>query len=274
MVELNKKINKLEKLIETYEKVVVGFSAGVDSTLVSYVSNKMLGKNALIVLAHTETIIEEDVLLARDIADKYNFNYKEIEYSELEIDNYAKNPVNRCYFCKRELYSHLNKIANRIGARFILDGANLMDLRDYRPGRMAAEESKIKSPLIECEFTKNDVREAAKLYGLPNHDKPSAPCLSSRIPYGTPIDKNAIKMIAEGEKFLRKFGFKNIRVRHFGNVARIEVDNDLIPILYQNYDKIKEQFQFIGYQQIEIDEEGFKSGKLNNQIIKQIEIIK
>lgn len=271
---MNEKIYKLENLIKSYEKVIVGFSAGVDSTLVSFVSNKVLGTNALIVLAKTETILEEDISLAREIAKKYDFNYCEIEYNELEIENYANNPVNRCYFCKSELYSQLALIAEKENIKYILDGANLDDLGDYRPGRIAAKEREIKSPLIECGFTKKDVREAALIFGLPNYDKPAAPCLSSRIPYGTRIDKKALEMIAQGERYLKTFGFLNVRVRHFEEKAKIEVDKDMINVLYENFEEIKSQFYKIGYKQIEIDPEGFASGKLNRNIINKIEIIK
>lgn len=270
---MNEKIKQLEFYIKSLEKVIVGFSAGVDSTLVSFISNKILGKNALIITAVTETILEEDIIIAREIAAKYNFNYREIKYNELDIENYAINPVNRCYFCKSELYSRLSEIAEEEDIKFILDGANLDDLGDYRPGRLAAKEKEIKSPLIECGFTKKDVREAAFILGLPNYDKPAAPCLSSRIPYGTPIDRKALDMIASGERFLKKFGFINLRVRHFGDRAIIEVDKDLINILFENIEEIKNYFKEIGYNEIEIDPEGFASGKLNRSIINKIEIL-
>ncbi len=271
---MNEKLNQLENLIKTYESVVVGFSAGVDSTLVSFIANKVLGHNALIVTAVTETILEEDIVLARQIAAKYNFNFREIKYNELEIENYANNPVNRCYFCKSELYDRLLNIAAKENIKYILDGANQDDLADYRPGRLAAKEKKIKSPLIECGFTKKDVREAALILGLPNYDKPAAPCLSSRIPYGTQIDKHSLEMIANGERYLRNFGFINVRVRHFGNKAKIEVDKELIHILYNHFENIKSFFNKIGYKDIEIDPEGYSSGKLNKNIVHTIEILK
>jgi len=269
---IKKKIKCLEKLIKSYERVIVGFSAGVDSTLVSFIASKVLGKDALIVLARTETILLEDVKLAREIAQKFNFNFREIEYNELEIENYASNPINRCYFCKSELYSRLIQLAMEENFKFILDGANINDLGDYRPGRLSAQEKEIKSPLIECGFTKKNVREASFILGLPNYDKPSAPCLSSRIPYGTPIDKKSLEMIADGERFLREMGFVNVRVRHFGNKAKIEVDKELIDILYDKFESVKERFQKIGYAKVEIDPEGFASGKLNRNIINKIEI--
>ncbi len=268
---MKKKIEQLENTIRAFGRVIVGFSAGVDSSLIAFVANKVLGREALIVLARTETIISEDVELARSLAEKYKFNYEEIEYKELDIENYASNPINRCYYCKSELYNRLLVIAAERKFPFVLDGANADDLGDYRPGRIAAEENKIRSPLIECGFTKQDVRDAALFYGIPNYDKPSAPCLSSRIPYGTFIDANSLTMIANAEKFIRNKGFKNVRVRHFDHTAKIEVDVFDVERLKSLSSEIEREFSLIGYTKIEIDEDGFKSGKLNQAIITQTE---
>lgn len=260
---MQQKTKALEATIAGYKKVIIGFSAGVDSTLVSFVSNKVLGTNALIVLARTETITREDVELAHSLATTYHFNFREIEYNELEIENYASNPVNRCYFCKHELYTQLGSIAVQEKIPYILDGANLDDLGDYRPGRLAAKELEIRSPLVEAAFTKHDVREAAEYYGLPNYDKPSAPCLSSRIPYGTPIDRLSLERIASAEQYIRQKGFTNVRVRHFDSTARIEVDRNDIEKLRLIFDDIEGRLHEYGYRVVEIDPEGFRSGKLN-----------
>jgi uncharacterized protein len=265
---MNQKTKNLEAIIGAYNKVIIGFSAGVDSTLVSFVSNKVLGSNALIVLAKTETITHDDVELARSLAETYRFNFQEIEYNELEIENYASNPINRCYFCKHELYVRLGSIAEREQIPFILDGANLDDLGDYRPGRTAAKELQIRSPLIEASFSKVDVREAAEYYGLPNYDKPSAPCLSSRIPYGTPIDRASLEKIAQAEQYIRQKGFTNVRVRHFDAKARIEVDKVDIARLRLLFADIEKRLRDLGYRDVEIDGEGFRSGKLNETILK------
>jgi len=262
------KTEQLETLIKSWGKVIVGYSGGVDSTLVAFVANKILGKNALIVLAATETITSEDVDLARGIAKKHQFNFREILYNELEIKNYAENPINRCYFCKQELYRRLGEIAKKENIPFILDGANLDDIGDYRPGRMAAKEYQVRSPLIEAQFTKQDVRDAALLYGLPNHNKPSAPCLSSRIPYGTTIDRNSIGMIAQAERYIREKGFTNVRVRHFQTTAKIEVDIWDIPKLTMMFDDVQNFLKSLGYKEIIVDDEGFKSGKLNREILQ------
>ena len=261
-------IEQLEALIQNWGKVIVGYSGGVDSTLVAFAANKMLGRNALIVLAATETITAEDVDLAREIAKTHLFNFREIAYSELKIKNYAANPVNRCYFCKQELYIQLGQIARTENIPYILDGANLDDLGDYRPGRIAAKEYQVRSPLIDAQFTKQDIRNAALLYGLPNHDKPSAPCLSSRIPYGTIIDKTSLRMIDRAERFIREKGFTNVRVRHFQTTAKIEVDSWAIPKLAAIIDDVQVYLKSVGYKEVLIDEEGFKSGKLNRKIIR------
>ena len=266
---MTQKLQNLEQIIAGYRKVIIGFSAGVDSTLVSFVSNKMLGANALIVLAKTETITGEDVELGRSLAATYRFNFREIEYDELEIENYASNPVNRCYFCKHELYERLGVIARAEGIPCILDGANVDDLGDYRPGRMAAKELEIRSPLIEAAMTKADVRDAAAYYGLPNSDKPSAPCLSSRIPYGTHIERSMLEQIAQAEQFIRQKGFTNVRVRHYGTKARIEVDKEAIARLELFVDEIESRFRELGYLEVEIDREGFRSGKLNQKVVSQ-----
>ena len=262
------KTEQLEALMQSWGKVIVGYSGGVDSTLVAFVANKVLGKNALIVLAATETITVEDITLAREIAQTHRFNFREITYNELEIKNYVENPINRCYFCKQELYRQLGEIAHKENIAFILDGANLDDMGDYRPGRIAAKEYQVRSPLIEAQLTKQDVREAALLYGLPNHDKPSAPCLSSRIPYGTMIDRASLSMIAQAELYIREKGFTNVRVRHFQTTAKIEVDAWAIPNLTIVFSDVQNYLKMLGYKEVLIDEEGFKSGKLNRGIVQ------
>jgi pyridinium-3,5-biscarboxylic acid mononucleotide sulfurtransferase len=262
------KTEQLEALIQSWGKVIVGYSGGVDSTLVAFVANKVLRRNALIVLATTETITKEDIDLARGIAKTHEFNFREIAYNELEIKNYVANPINRCYFCKQELYQRLGEIAKEENITFILDGANLDDIGDYRPGRIAAKEYQVRSPLIDAQFTKQDVRDTALLYGLPNHDKPSAPCLSSRIPYGTMIDRASISMIAQAERYIREKGFTNVRVRHFQTIAKIEVDAWAITKLTTIFNDVQDYLKSLGYKEVLIDEEGFKSGKLNREIVQ------
>ena len=266
---MTEKLQQLEKIIRKYGRVIVGFSGGVDSTLVAFVAHRVLRTDALIVLAKTETITQEDVELARCIALEHQFNYREIAYNELEIEQYAANPVNRCYFCKQELYARLKVLAEKENIPFILDGANVDDMGDYRPGRTAAKESNVRSPLIEASMTKQDVRAAAEFYGLRNADKPAAPCLSSRIPYGTHIDRKSLEQIALAEKFIREKGFTNVRVRHFQTTAKIEVDASAVGKLKRMNDEVQSHLKGLGYAEVIIDEEGFQSGKLNKGITKQ-----
>lgn len=265
---MEQKLQQLENNIKKYSRVIVGYSGGVDSTLVAFVANRVLGNNALIILAKTETITEDDVELARSIAHTHGFNYREISYNELEIEQYASNPVNRCYFCRQELFARLKLLAQKEGISYILDGANMDDLGDYRPGRLAAKESQVQSPLIDAAFTKQDVRAAAKLYSLPNFDKPAAPCLSSRIPYGTHIDLKSLDQIAQAEKFIREKGFTNVRVRHYQSTAKIEVDASSVENLKKMNGEIESHLKSLGYAEVLIDEEGFRSGKLNTGITK------
>jgi len=260
------RIEKLEAVISSCGRVAVGFSGGVDSTLVAYVANRVLGKDALVVLARTETIVDEDVELARSLAAEHGFAFLEICYNELEIDQYAANPVNRCYYCKGALFERIAAIARERDIPVMFDGSNLDDEGDYRPGRQASRELGVRSPLIEAGFTKADVRSAARWYGLPNHDKPAAPCLSSRIPYGTAIDAASLVRIARAERDIRERGFTNVRVRHHGTHASIEVDQADIPRLRPLFQDIERRLRELGYEQVVIDEEGFRSGKLNRAI--------
>jgi uncharacterized protein len=167
----------------------------------------------------------------------------------------------------QELYRQLGEIAKKENISLILDGANLDDVGDYRPGRIAAKEYDVRSPLIEAQFTKQDVRDAALFYGLPNYDKPAAPCLSSRIPYGTFIDLKSIGMIAQAEKYIRQKGFRNVRVRHYRTTAKIEVDTEAVWKLTDMFIEVQDYLKTLGYKEIIIDEEGFKSGKLNREIV-------
>jgi pyridinium-3,5-biscarboxylic acid mononucleotide sulfurtransferase len=260
------RIATLEGLVAACGNAVVAFSGGVDSTLVAYVANRVLRENALIVLAVTETIVDEDIQLARSLAVRHDFNFLEVTYSELEIEQYAANPANRCYFCKGALFERLTVIARERNIGVVFDGSNADDEGDYRPGRQAARELGVRSPLIEAGFTKAEVRSAARLFGLPNHDKPAAPCLSSRIPYGTVIDAASLVRIAHAERDIRRRGFVNVRVRHHGTRASIEVDHGDIDRLRLQFQDIERRLHELGYEQVVVDEEGFRSGKLNRAI--------
>lgn len=262
---------ELEREIARFGSVVVGFSAGVDSSVVAAAAAAALGERALAVTAITETITEEDLLLAGEIAGRIGIPHEWIEYNELEIPSYAENPANRCYFCKDALYERLLALAAAHPDGVILDGTNADDAGDYRPGRQAAHEHGVRSPLLELGIGKEAVRELARSYGLPNHDKPSAPCLSSRVPYGTPITRELLLRIGAAERALRELGFRELRVRHHGDVARIELLREDFPRAVDLAAEIDRRLRDAGYRYVSLDLKGFRSGSLNESLT-QIQI--
>lgn len=272
---MKRNVEALRRELETYisglGSAVIGFSAGVDSSVVAAAAHAALGARALAVTAVTETITKEDLDLATRIASTLGIAHELIDYNELEIPNYAGNPANRCYFCKDALYTRLAAIARLRGCSAILDGANADDASDYRPGRQAAAEQGVVSPLLELGITKAEVRLLAAHYGLPNHDKPSAPCLSSRVPYGTPITREILDRIDSAERALRALGFRELRVRHHGDLARVELPRENHLRALDIAGEIDDALRNAGYRYVALDLRGFRSGSLN-EALTQIEI--
>lgn len=260
--------HRLEGEIASYGSVIVGFSAGVDSTVVAAAAHEALGENALIVTAVTETITEEDLELGRALARERGWDYLEVAYNELDLPNYAENPTDRCFWCKDGLYSHLRRLADERRIAIVADGANVDDIDDYRPGRKAATEWGVRSPLLDLGITKVQVREIARTYDLPNHDKPSAPCLSSRVPYGTAITREILQQINRAERALRELGFRELRVRHHDDVARIELPVADLQHAVELASIIDERLRTVGYRYVSLDLGGFRSGSLNSAIVE------
>jgi len=258
---------RLEAEIASYGSVVVGFSAGVDSTVVAAAAHDALGSESLVVTAVTETITAEDLELARTLARERGWNYQEILYNELDLPNYAGNPIDRCYWCKDGLYARLSAIARERRFRYVADGTNIDDIGDYRPGRRAAAEHDIRSPLLDLGITKKQTRLLASTYQLLNHDKPSAPCLSSRVPYGTKITREVLMLIDGAERALRELGFRELRVRHHGDVARLELPSEDIPRAAAIAATINERLRAVGYRFVALDLRGFRSGSLNEVLV-------
>ncbi len=257
---------QLEAHLVQYGSVIVGYSAGVDSSVVAVASAVALGDKALAVTAITETITKEDRELAAFVAENFSLKHEWITYNELDIPGYAENPVNRCYFCKDALYVRLRSVADERGIEVILDGTNADDAGDYRPGRTAATEQGVRSPLLELGITKQQVRELAISYGLPNHDKPSAPCLSSRVPYGTEITREILEKIGDAERRLRALGFRELRVRHHDDVARLELPSSEFQRAVDYAAKIDREIREAGYRYVALDLRGFRSGSLNEAL--------
>ncbi len=255
--------SNLESLIASYGSAVVGYSAGVDSSVVAAAAWHALAGKALAVTAVTETITTDDLLLAAQVAEQLGIAHQWLYYNELDIPNYAANPTNRCYFCKDALYVRLRQAADDVGYNAVLDGSNADDAGDYRPGRKAAQEQGVKSPLLELGITKAEVRQLATLYGLPNHDKPSAPCLSSRVPYGTRITREILEKIARAESLLRGLGFRELRVRHHDQVARIELPPSDFQRAIELAPQVDDAVRAAGYAYVSLDLRGFRSGALN-----------
>ena len=263
----DKRLN-LESRIFKLASVVVAFSGGIDSTLVLAVANKVLGKRILAVTAKSDSVSERELKAAQELAQTLNIKHKIVKTEEMSSPNYLKNSANRCYYCKSELYTKLATVASQYKITNIINGINLDDLGDHRPGITAAKEAGIISPLVESQFNKQDVRSLAREMGLSNWEKPALACLSSRIPYGQPVTSKKLSMIDEAEEIFLAEGFREVRVRHYGDMASIELLKTEIPSLMKNglYEKTIDRLKKIGFQKITIDPEGYRSGSLNEAL--------
>ncbi|MEX0982859.1 MAG: ATP-dependent sacrificial sulfur transferase LarE [Bacteroidales bacterium] len=254
-------LSALKKEFLRYDRLIIAFSGGLDSALLLAVASDVLGRNVLAVISDSPSVPRSEINSAIDFAKKTGARLKVVNTRETENEDYILNPVNRCYFCKTELYDHIEEVASEEGIRFIANGTNMDDLGDHRPGLVAADEHQVVSPLRDAGLKKDDIRVIAKMLGLEVWDKPPSPCLASRIPYGRKVTPEKLSQVEEAEEFVKGLGVKELRVRHFDDKAVLEVNPLFLQLVKDHYEVIVTKFNSIGFQDIEIKK--FKSGSLN-----------
>jgi uncharacterized protein len=265
ILALAQKEDRLAEILLELKSVVVGFSGGVDSAYLAYMANRTLGANALCVTAISASYPTFQKEETADFVHRFGLNHLEIQSEEMDDPNYLENTPARCYFCKSELFTKLEALARERGYNAILDGTNYDDLGDFRPGRRAAEEHSVRSPLLEAQMTKLDIRELSRKAGLPTWDKPALPCLSSRFPYGTSISAEKLSVVDRGENILRDFGFRIFRVRYHEQLVRLEFSPEELPKALNTTMAaiLLNKFKALGFKYVTIDLEGYRTGSLN-----------
>jgi uncharacterized protein len=261
---MSEKERALRDTLQSLGSVVVAYSGGVDSAYLAYVAHETLGPRAWAITADSPSYPERHRQMAIDIAGRFGLNHEIIETRELERPEYRANPANRCYYCKHELYTHLTRLAGDRGA-IVVDGNNADDRTDYRPGRQAAREFGVRSPLDDVGLSKAEIRELSREAGLPTWDEPASACLSSRIPYQSEVTEEKLRMIEHAEEALRELGFRVCRVRHHDTLARLELGRDELPraLDAEVSAAIVRAVKDVGYRYVTIDLQGYRTGSLN-----------
>ena len=274
MLTFDQKLDHLDEILKSYGRLIVAFSGGVDSTFLAEAANRAVGDNAVAVTAISDSYPEREMKAAQKIAKEIGIRLETVSTGELEIEGYVNNSINRCYFCKSELFDKLKVIAEKYNMGTIVYGAIPDDIGDYRPGMDAAKEMGIRAPLIEADLTKTDIRQASKKWKLKTWDKPAFACLSSRFPYGTRITREKLRQVDQAEQFLYDLGIHQFRVRHHDDFARIELDKDGINMMRQKNIRRQtdQKFKSLGYSFVALDLQGYRSGSLNTGVATVIKL--
>ncbi len=257
------KLIDLKNILRCYEGALIAFSGGVDSTFLAWVAQGVLPGRVMAVTASSEIYPQHEITAAGRLAQEIGLSHMIIYTEELANMKFTENPAERCYFCKKELFVRLLQISKKHSLPQLLDGTNYDDCLDHRPGTQAAKELGIKSPLVEAKLTKENIRELSREMGIPTWDKPALPCLATRFPYGEEITREKLAMVKEAEEYLGALGLGTLRVRHHGNLARIETDPNSFQIIMGAADEVAKKLRQIGYSYVTLDLQGFRSGSLN-----------
>jgi len=261
------KLDKLEKILKNLKRVVIAYSGGLDSTFLLKAAIDALGKESVIaVTARSATYPASEYREAKSLAKRLGARLITIRTDELEIESFKRNPVNRCYYCKKELFGKLNDIKNRYKINYVLDGTNIDDLKDIRYGRKAAKELGIRSPLLEAKIAKNDIRKFSRRLKLPTWDKPSFACLASRVPFNSDITAKDLARIERGEDYLRRSGFRQVRLRLHGDIARLEVQKKDLAKAVKLKDAITAKLKKLGFTYVTLDLAGYRTGSMHEAV--------
>jgi len=262
------KEQNLRRMMREMKRVLVAYSGGVDSAYLALIATQELGENAVCITGISPSVSQMQREEAAKIAESFDFNFQTIETEELENPAYQANPTNRCFHCKTELYGKLSALAKNREIKFVLDGTNTDDLGDYRPGKIAAQDKGVQSPLIEVGLSKNEIRKLSKSQNLPSWDKPASPCLSSRIAYGVPVTIERLSKVERGEEILRGLGFREFRVRVHEEIVRLEIaPNEMqLALSLQMTEKLADKFRSLGFKYVTLDLHGYRSGSMNEVV--------